>query len=134
MNSHDAELLYHLGSLSLREMDILVGTYFYKLDVKFERVAAKNSNNIRYYYIQPQKRKYFNHTLKKNQKPLPRYSTDIRDCFSLLKDANAKYGNIVINYIDKDNSEVIISGFKVVGKLQPSIVKSVLFQTLKNYE
>lgn len=130
MLEQESELLEKLNSLSLRELDILIAKYFYNLEVKFERVQSKNSNNIRYYYIKPNKRRYFNNTLKIIQKPLPRYCSDIRDCYSLLKDANEKFGKISIS-LDKDKAEVILCGFKIVDRLQVAIVKSVLYQTLR---
>lgn len=131
MSERENELLEKLNSLSLRELDILVAKYFYNLEVEFERVKSKNSNNIRYFYNLPQKRKYFNHTLRKNQKPLPRYCSDIRDCYKLLIDARKKIGQIFIHVLDNKKAEVIIKSHHIADKFTVAIVKSVLFQILR---
>lgn len=137
------ELINKLNDVSLREVDILLAKHFFNFEVKIERVESKNSNCIKYLYLPQKKKKYARHFSKSksktekendNYRPLPRWSTDIRDCYNLLKDANKRFGEFKINFLDENNVSVVVLNERFTGKLCEASAKLILFLTILENE
>ncbi|HNC58900.1 MAG TPA: hypothetical protein PLP33_25975 [Leptospiraceae bacterium] len=136
-------IIEKLNESSLRELDVLVARYFYNYEVKIDRVDSKNNNNIKYLYLSKRKRKYTRHFSKSKTvsekvndswRPLPRWSSDIRDCKKLINDSVAEAGKIAITILDRNNSEVIVRGNKFSGNLCSCIVKGIILHAIMEKE
>lgn len=132
-----------LNECSLRELDVLVGKYFYSYEVKVDRVDSKNSNNIKYLYLPKKKKKYARHFSKSktrtekindNWRALPRWSSDIRDCVKLIKDSIEDTGFISLKIFDKKNCEVSVRGNVFTGSICSCIVKGILLHSFMEKE
>ena len=137
------ELFAKIVDLSLREVDLLLAKYFFGFETKIDRVESKNSNNIKYLYLPKSKRKYARHFSKSKTKtekindkyrPLPRWSTDLRDCYKLLIEANKRFGQFQILFIDENNVSVVGLNHKFTGKFSAACARLILFLTLAEKE
>lgn len=135
------ESLSKLEDFSLRELDVLVAKFFYKLETKIERVDSNNSNTLRYLVYRKTKKARFRgyskvksnvEKLDKHWKPLPRYSVDIRDFYKFAQDFTGKYRcKLSITLLDNNTSIVVISGQPLTGKLCDVGVKLMLAYILE---
>lgn len=136
-------IIEKLNNISLRELDVLVGKYFYGNEVKLERVESTNNNNIKYLWLPKKSKKYSRNSSKSKTKlerkdsrykPLPRWTTDIRDCWKLVLDANKKFGKISLNLLDNASGSVVVSNMEFKGRITVSAVRIILFLTLAEIE
>jgi hypothetical protein len=91
-----------------------------KTSKKYSRNASKNKTKLE----------------KKDSryKPLPRWTTDIRDCWKLVLDANKKFGKISLNLLDNASGSVVVSNMEFKGRITVSAVRIILFLTLAEIE
>ena len=138
-----SKLIDKLNDLSPRELDIFVAKHFYGLEVKIDRVASKNNNNIKYLYLPQKHKKYARHfsksktkTEKNNDKyrALPRWASDIRDCWKLLNDATTRFGEFQIKVLDSGMVSVVACSERFDGTPCASIVRMVLLLTFNKEE
>jgi hypothetical protein len=125
-----------LDEISLREQDALVAKFIYNLQVRVERADSKNNNNIRYLYYSRKKRVRARHYSKVKSKvekcdkqwlPLPRYSSDARDCIKLCSDFVSNYKTpISVKIVDETTVDVVISGYKLSGRYFSTVTRLIL--------
>lgn len=137
------ELVEKLNELSPRELDVLVGRHVYGKEIKIERIDSKNKNNIKYLWVPDKKRKYtrnFSKSITKTERkdskfrPLPRWSSDIRDCYMLLNAVVEEFEEFQIKILDRNRADVVVSSMKFSGTLCVSIVRMILFITFLKEE
>ena len=131
------EIIDKLNDLSPREIDILVAKHFYGLEVKIDRIASKNNNNIKYLYLPQKKKKYSRHFSKSKTKTekandeyraLPRWASDIRDCWKLLNDATKRFGEFQIKVLDNGMVSVVACNEKFDGSACVSVARAILLR------